>query len=1027
MPAVKRNPGNESLKKFQDLLRELFQFDCADLDFGIYRVMNYKRDAIERFISDELPRAIREELQSGDLADRTQIAEKLEDVRTRILEGLGQTAVDADGNLDERFWETPLGREYLLLQARASRGLSGEALESSILNHLYSFFSRYYEDGDYISKRRYSRQHRYVIPYNGEEVYLHWANSDQYYIKTAEHFHDYSYKAPNGVTVHFRLKVADVEQNNVKGDKRFFLPQSSEVVWNSENREVVIPFEYRPLTNQESTNYGKTKQQDAIISVMLREVPENLKTLPDALAALVGKRRVDSDEETATFLEHHLRHYTRRNTSDFFIHKDLKRFLSRELDFYLKNEVLNLDEVEAAGEDHAEGWFQTMRVIRSVAGRIISFLDQIESFQKMLWEKRKFVTATHYCIGVGIIDKGFHSEIAVCEAQWEEWRNLFGIDEEEPNLFNLGKGRKSKRVDYLKNHPTLVLDTKNFGQDFVDRLIANFDDLDSMTDALLLHSENFQALNLITNLYGNRIKCTYIDPPYNSKTTEILYKNHYKHSSWLSLIDSRLALSRRMATSDGSHVVAIDENEQELLGVLLSRHFSDHARTCVSIVHNKKGIQGTYFSYNHDFAYFSIPAIATETHRKSIPDDEWEYVNLRKWGRESERHTAKNCFYPIFVEENNIVGFGDVCDDNFHPEQSNIREGMRTAIYPVDSQGIERKWRYARNSIGDIQHLLKPYITKSGEIQIRKARADKQFKTVWDDARYISGDYGTKWLTDLDLKIKENLYPKSVHTVEDSIFALSEDNSVILDYFAGSGTTGHAVVNLNRKDGGHRKFILVEMGEYFTTVLVPRIKKIMFSPEWKDGKPKRVATSEKISPRIIKYQSLESYEDALNNIEFDDTAGQHAFRFDDYLIQYMLKWETRQSATLLNVENLSRPFSYKLLIHSDGETREMVADIPETFNYLLGLVVRTRRVYSDDGRRYLVYGGKNREDSNVTVIWRETEGWEKEDYVRDRNFVAELGLTSEADEVFVNGDSIIPDAKALELLFKSRMFAGVDT
>ena len=141
----------------------------------------------------------------------------------------------------------------------------------------------------------------------------------------------------------------------------------------------------------------------------------------------------------------------------------------------------------------------------------------------------------------------------------------------------------------------------------------------------------------------------------------------------------------------------------------------------------------------------------------------------------------------------------------------------------------------------------------------------------------------------------------------------------------------------------------------------------------------------------------------------------------------MLKWETKQSATLLNVKNLSRPFSYKLLIYSNGETREEVADIPETFNYLLGLRVRTRRVYSDDGRRYLVYGGKNREESNVTVIWRETEGWEKEDYVRDRNFVAELGLASEADEVFVNGDSLISDAKALEPLFKSRMFAGVDT
>lgn len=1016
------------MEKFQDLLWKLFQFDCADLDFGIYRIMNYKRDAIERFISDELPQAITEELQCGDLADRTRAAEELKDVHERVLKDLGGTAVDADGNLDERFRETPIGKEYLLLKAQADHGLSGEALETNIFNHLYSFFSRYYEDGDYISKRRYSRRQRYSIPYNGEEVYLHWANSDQYYIKTAEHFHDYSYKAPNGVTVHFKLKTADVEQNNVKGDKRFFLPRSKEAAWNDKNREIVIPFEYRPLTSQESINYGKRKQQEVIIGATLEEVPKSLKVPPDVLAALMGERRVDSNGQTVTFLEHHLRHYTRRNTSDFFIHKDLKGFLSRELDFYLKNEVLNLDDMEVAGEDHAEGWFQTMRAIRSVASRIIGFLDQIESFQKMLWEKRKFVTETHYCVRVGIIDESLHSEIAACEAQWEEWQNLFGIDEEEPNLFNLDKDRTSEQINYLKNHPTLVLDTKHFSQDFVDRLLASFDDLDSLTDGLLIYSENFQALNFMANLYSDRIKCTYIDPPYNSKTTEILYKNHYKHSSWLSLMDNRLTLSRKMATSDGSHVVAIDENEQEVLGILLSRHFPYHAKICVSIVHNKKGIQGAYFSYNHDFAYFCIPTTVAETHRKSIPQDQWEYTNLRKWGRESERDTAENCFYPIFVEENNIVGFGEVCDDNFHPEQPNISEGTRTAIYPIDSQGIERKWRYARNSIEDINHLLKLYITESGEIQIHKARADKQFKTVWDDPIYIAGDYGTKWLTDLDLKVEENLYPKSVHTVEDSIFALSEENSIILDYFAGSGTTGHAVINLNRENGDQRRFLLVEMGEYFNTVLLPRIKKIIFSPEWKDGKSVRMPTIEEIerSPRIVKYHRLESYEDALNNIEFDNALGQHVLKFDDYLIQYMLQWETKQSATFLNIEKISRPFSYKLFTHSDGETSETVADIPETFNYLLGLQVSARQVYRDSGHRYLVYKGKNREESAVTVIWRETEGWGKLDYTRDRDFVARLELTAGADQVFVNGDSLIPNARALEPLFKSRMFAGVD-
>ncbi len=150
--------------------------------------------------------------------------------------------------------------------------------------------------------------------------------------------------------------------------------------------------------------------------------------------------------------------------------------------------------------------------------------------------------------------------------------------------------------------------------------------------------------------------------------------------------------------------------------------------------------------------------------------------------------------------------------------------------------------------------------------------------------------------------------------------AVSHDSGdIILDHFAGSGTTAHAVINLNREDGGRRRFILVEMGDYFDTVLLPRIKKVTFTPEWKGGRPKRMATQEEAerSPRTVKYIRLESYEDALNNIEFDEASGQRALFFDDYLLQYMLKWETRKSETLLNVEKLARPFSYKLHIHTD--------------------------------------------------------------------------------------------------------------
>ena len=254
--------------------------------------------------------------------------------------------------------------------------------------------------------------------------------------------------------------------------------------------------------------------------------------------------------------------------------------------------------------------------------------------------------------------------------------------------------------------------------------------------------------------------------------------------------------------------------------------------------------------------------------------------------------------------------------------------------------------------------------------------------------------------------------------------ATAANEDVVFDYFAGSGTTGHAVINLNREDGGRRKFIMVEMGQYFDTVLLPRIKKVTFSLEWKDGKPKRMATREEAerSPRIIKYLRLESYEDTLNNIGFDDSAGQQAMKFDDYLLNYMLQWETKHSATLLNVAELARPFDYKLHIHSNGETDKKIVDVPETFNYLLGLHLQTRRIYDDEGRRYLVYRGLV-DQRQVAVIWREIEGWQKEELERDKQFVTKQKLTEDADEIYVNGDSFIPNARSLDPIFKSRMFA----
>jgi adenine-specific DNA-methyltransferase len=1033
--------------KFQQLLRELFQFDCADLDFGIYRIMNFKRAIIERFISEDLPRLVNDELNKGALAAQSQAIQELDAARKKVLEALGEDALDADGNLAEKYRETKAGREYLVAQERARSAKGREALETAIYNHLYSFFSRYWQDGDFISKRRYSKKERYAIPYNGEEVYLYWANHDQYYVKTGEYFTDYTWKAPHGVIVYFKLKGADVEQNNVKGEKRFFLPGLDEITWDANTSTLIIPFEFRPLTQEEQSTYGQRNQQEAIITEALEKIPKRLpKNAPEALAALIAEKR-RTDGTAVTLLEHHLRQYTRRNTSDFFIHKDLKGFLSRELDFYLKNEVLNLEEMEAAGEGLAEGWFQLMRLIKRIGLIIIEFLAQIENFQKMLWEKKKFITETFYVITVGNIPETFYTEIVENEAQWEEWKKILAIDTLPKDLFSGNWQTPEGRIAFLKAHPSLPLDTRHFSQDFVDRLLASFDDLDEMTDGLLVHSENWQTLNLLQEKYRERVKCVYIDPPYNSPSSEIIYKNDYKHSSWNTLMHDRLDYARVLLSIDGMIAVAIDDHEVDNLRGIMHRIFQGPVETVVVRSNPAGRSTPKGFSVQHEYVLFAwksevestagkLEHTSKQSQRYKETDEfgQFEWVNFRKHG--GLRNESPKMYYPICINIVNKAWRIPLIRWDEREQRWILLEDPHEEeilVWPNDEQGQERRWKWSierlRSSQGDVKIDTDRHGNLAIYIKSRKPSEGRTPPTWWDKSQYSATDWGTRTLKDLFGSFGLFDYPKAVDLVRDCLkVCLGNKTDWVLDYFAGSGTTGHAVINLNREDGGRRKFILVEMADYFDTVLLPRLKKVTFSPEWKDGKPKRVATAEEAErgPRIIKVIRLESYEDALNNLSFDESGGQVAMRFEDYLLKYMLRWEARKSETLLNVEKLSKPFDYCLHIYRDGETRVQKVDLPETFNYLIGLDVARRQVLDDNGRYYLVYRGVTRDGKSTVVIWRETAGWTEEDYKSDRDFVAKHKFTEGADVIYVNGDSLIPGAQALEGVFKAKMFAGVE-
>jgi len=1041
------------LIKFQDLLRKLFQFDCADLDFGIYRIMNHKREAVERFISEQLPATIEAELDSGPLAKQVQAEDILEEFRQRIKATLGENAIDDEGLLATAHHDLPIGKEYLEAQQQAvDSGRSRAAVAAAIYNSLYTFFSRYYEDGDFISKRRYSRNQRYAIPYNGEEVYFHWANNDQYYVKSDEYFRNYAWKAPNGVAVHFRLVNADVEQNNVKGDRKFFLPRVSEMEWDPASPAITIPFEYRPLSGSEIIIYRKKNQQEAIVEATISAVSKQLHGNSQAMAALMGENRLNGNDPIS-HLEYHLRQYVRRNNSDFFIHKDLSGFLNRDLDFYLKNEVLNLENLVIAGQYLTEGWFQQMRLTKSVGSQIIEFLAQIEGFQKMLWEKRKFVTETQYCIRVGIIDEIFYEDITQCDAQWDEWEDQFDIGDGLKDLSCLGATIQENRLNLLKTQPTLVLDTKHFQQGFIDRLLSCFDDLDGTSDGLLIHSENWQALNLLKEKYQRRVKCVYVDPPYNTAASEILYKNDYKHSTWLSLIADRLKSLPDFFETNSILCIAIDDSEYHRLYSCLTSIFSEKSILGTVVVRNnpagRSALSG--FSLSHDYTLFvganeycTVGKLAKSVEQIARYDqhDEqgvFEWVNFRKHGgMNANREARPKLFYPIYAAEIGTVSIPQLVWDDQQVQWETTSEPVKgeAVVYPINVKGEEKTWKWGHETAKDKLSDLSCRPDSKGELGIyMKSRMVQGTlpSTLWVDKKFSATEYGTNLLAHILGLSNSFPFPKSVHTVEDCLRVgqLRNDDHCI-DFFAGSGTTGHAVINLNREDGGERKFVLIEMGDYFDFVLLPRIKKIAFAPEWKDGKPKRMASPEEVerSPRIVKYIRMESYEDALDSIKFDQGSEQWSIAesTDEYLLKYILHWETKGCETLLNAPKLASPFTYRLQVHVNGEKQERAVDVAETFNYLLGLKVRKRDVYNNTGQRYLVFRGETRNapGHQVAVIWRETEDWTEEDFARDRDFVAQNNLSGNADSVYINGDSTIPGAKPIEPVFKDRMFASLN-
>jgi adenine-specific DNA-methyltransferase len=606
-----------------------------------------------------------------------------------------------------------------------------------------------------------------------------------------------------------------------------------------------------------------------------------------------------------------------------------------------------------------------LQALKSIAFKLIDFIAQFEDELVRIWNKPKFVRGSHYVItlermaaqgeaGQALLGRFFtHRGMT---AQVQEWRNLGMLDAEQARRIAenpSGLAPLDERTRFLP------LDTRHF-PDLEGELTALFDHLDDALDGWLVKSENYQALISLLPKHRGSMKAVYIDPPYNTATSEILYINDYKESSWLTLMENRLAGTTPFLDHDGFLCITIDDFEIHKLKNLVEQVPGLEIVGTAAIKNSPSGrptVRG--FRINHEYAVFAARNKRVEIgtldrskeqmalYRETDEKGAFQWANLRKRGGANTLRAARpKQFYPIYVLSDRIriprLKWDKEKGDWTILDQP---ENEETVVYPIGDDGKERIWALghdtARKQLSDLQVrrrngsvyvFRKLYLTATGSLP----------STWWDKPKYFTVENGTGLLERVLGTYQAFPFPKSVYAVEDCLrVAGVYGKARVLDFFAGSGTTAHAVMNLNREDGGQRKYILVEMGEHFETVILPRVKKVAFSDQWRDGQAQPGGRG--IS-HFVKYFTLEQYEDVLRRAVYADTEPLfvQADPFNQYVFLRDLKLldnaETGAAVMTLDFEQDA--------VHVHLEQLYPDVDVAETLSCVTGQ--RIRRLTGDE-------------------------------------------------------------------------------
>lgn len=1021
-----------SIDQLKFFLKEMFQFNANDLDFGIYRIYNLKRKEIENFIDGKDEQCL-EPIINKTLELVSNIEKQVELTSlTAYLKKFNQESLvnDPAANFEKiqqliiNFGDNDQEKESLTsaLTASTKEFNITDEIKDKIYNHILGYFEMYYSNGDFGYNNRSRNLYKvpYEADYDGNDTMFHWKHKGSLYIKTGNSFNAIKFKLKH-LDKEFELRLEtnddstseEVARNNNKDTKlkhykfnRFeekdgitrivfnlsdasttkadlFKSLFTEVFKSKANLDNYLFADDKAVFNDLTDDYDKV--QDGSVKgigalrvnrkTLLNKVNKNFErgSKIEIISENGQERFTDETLETIYNIDQKLNSFYIGNDSDYFIHENLQEFLTQEKERYIKNHILSdLKSILDGKLDNTT--LIIAKAFELVSSRIIEFLSAIEEFQKKLFTMKKKVVESEYCLTIDNIDEKYYKEILENKAQLAEWENLFSV--------------KVKTLADLIAQPTLVLDTKFFKQKdgsnpFKDKILSEIENLDDKVNGLLISSENYQALTFLENRYSNNVDGIYIDPPYNTNSSSIIYKNHFRHSSWCTLLYNRIEASKKLLSKGGIIQIAIDDAEFHRLESIVRSLFNDENYiSTIAVMNNPKGRDQQFIADCHEYNLIAtndkksaqlnkLRLTEKELQKKySKGDSEIKHreLPLRRSGSGAQREDRPYMFFPFLLNkktnELSVIPEAEYKEiyknksfnDDLIIELKSKYEKNYFFILPIRDDGTYGRWRWGYDSCKkgcENKNLFAKTGNNPTVYQIDTADEFYLPKSLWYGDRYDSSTKGTNVLKNI-LGSNQFDFPKSIFQVEDFLLIGSNENSIVLDYFSGSGTTGHAIINLNKnEEWSNRKYILVEMGTYFHSVTKPRIQKVVYSQNWKDGKPQ---DNDGSSKHIFKYLVLEQYEDILDAIEqFEGETPKNL------PLKYLYKPELNKINSTLD---LSKPFSNK--IKYGQPTKEGFVDLVDTYNYLQGYEVKSIKPYTIGKKYYKVV-----ETADTLVIWRD--------------------------------------------------------